>query len=209
MLTKENLSKKLKVALSEKRMTQADISKALNISAQKVSNYFRGASFPPIDTLVEIAKKLDVSLNWLCEMDTEKQTSYAKSPRDIAKAIVCVMESLPDQCEVKTISITEEQEVGVTENPDGRGFLPVYENVEITIPALIFRCGEFRTFLEDIMKMRSLLSDKVLDYGFYNRWLNDRIQNLSSTEQFFSFSALDDFPDDLLDSFDTDLLPSD
>lgn len=199
MLTKETLSRNLKIVLAEKRMTQAAISEKLNISPQKVSNYFRGNTFPPIDTLVEIAKELGVSLDSLCGIETAKQSEVSKTSGDIAKAIMCIIDSLPKQCEIKIISIIEEQITDVKERCDGPGFIPVFEDVEMTVPAIVIKSGEFRTFLEDLMKMQSLLADCVFDHAFYDRWLNDRIQTLSVFEDFSTLDFSDGDCDSLAD----------
>lgn len=193
MLSKEEFSGRLKAAIERKQMKQVDIAEEIGITAANMSNYVRGKAFPPVDTLAEIAKKLDVSLDWLCGVEKQKQSQQdARTIGEVASSIMCILSSLPFEHRLETIQINEKQQVGERELVDGYGAFPIYEDVEISVPAIAFTDGEIRTFLEDLMKMKKLLSEKTFDFNFYKRWLNDRIQALDEIPTFLY--SLEDSP---------------
>lgn len=48
-----------------KDWSQGQLAQKIGIDTQRISKYERGASSPPLDTLVKIARVLDVSLDYL------------------------------------------------------------------------------------------------------------------------------------------------
>lgn len=179
MLTKEDFKGRLKAAMDTKGMKQAEIAEAVDTSPANISNYVLGKSFPPVDMLVEIAKKLDISLDWLCGIEKrEQRDKTVETAGEVASLVICALNSLPDSCELRNIQIMATQQVGWREDVDGYGAYPVREDVEISVPAMVFKSGDIRTFLEDLMKMSKLLQENTFDCKFYERWLNDRIQAL-------------------------------
>ena len=191
MLSKEEFARRLKLAIAQKGLTQAGLAETIGTTAANMSNYVRGKAFPPIDILVEIAEKLEVSLDELCGIANQDKDFELKTYGDVAQSVMCIIRAIPLECEIETIQIKEEQQVGEREFVDGYGTSPVYEEVEISVPAMVFKDGEIRTFLEDLMKMQRLLKEKTFDSKFYERWINDRLQALSD---FSTFSYL---PEDL------------
>lgn len=170
MLTKEDFAGRLKTAIDSKKIKQADLAKSIDVSTANISNYVNGKAFPPIDTLAKIAKKLDISLDWLC--GTERQ-ERAETVGEVARSIMRVLNSLPNSCELETIQIYEnaiakEEEI---------------EEMRIALPAITFnKNSEICIFLEDLIKMRKLLDESVFDCNFYERWLSDRIQTLNNIQ---------------------------
>ena len=74
-MTREEFSIRLKQALNDKKMKPLELANKIGTSRANISNYTRGKAFPPLDTLVEIAKTLDVSLDWLCGMQKPETIS--------------------------------------------------------------------------------------------------------------------------------------
>lgn len=70
-LTKKIFAERLKRAIDEKEITQANLAKLMGTSVANISNYVCARTFPPVDVLTEIAKALDKSLDWLCGKDDE------------------------------------------------------------------------------------------------------------------------------------------
>lgn len=174
MLTLETFSERLNIAIKKSGMTQAALAEKAGTSAANISNYCRGKSFPPLDTLEKIAMVLNVSLDWLCGIEAEKPSASVKNLGDIARLLASVAEW---ECiELKEIEV-ETSELAF------RGYTADYEEEYIKVksnePAMIFKSEQLRIFLEDLIKMKKLLSEKTFDYSFYNRWLEDRFNTLS------------------------------
>lgn len=74
MLTKEKLGMQIKHYMTEKRMTQKELAEAIQITPSKLSNYITGKNYPPIDKLVDIADKLEVSLDLLLQRQSSSTT---------------------------------------------------------------------------------------------------------------------------------------
>ena len=70
------LSEILKELRAQKKVTQDDMAKLLNIKRQTYSSYERGKSFPDVLALIKIADFFDVSTDYLLgykKTDTEEQ----------------------------------------------------------------------------------------------------------------------------------------
>ena len=60
----ENFGKRLKIALKSSGYTQSKITEELNLSKNAITNYVNGR-LPKADILYDIAKTLNVSMEWL------------------------------------------------------------------------------------------------------------------------------------------------
>src|SRR5690554_3113815 len=69
-------NEKLKSLRINKKMTQEDLAKKLNISRQSISKWEQGINEPSIETLKQICLILDVSINDLIDDDRKIITSY-------------------------------------------------------------------------------------------------------------------------------------
>ena len=58
----------LKEIRTSKKITQADLAAAINVSRTVISHYERGAKFPSLERIVQIAKVLNVTLDDLVEI---------------------------------------------------------------------------------------------------------------------------------------------
>ena len=72
MFNVKMFSERLKAARTAKHISQADLAKAVGVSAATISSYetVNGAKIPSLDKAEAIADKLDVSLDWLCGKDS-------------------------------------------------------------------------------------------------------------------------------------------
>ena len=75
------LGVRIKRRREKRHLRQSDIASALRISAQAVSKWERGENAPDISLLVELARLLDVSVEWLLggmagETDTFEATVF-------------------------------------------------------------------------------------------------------------------------------------
>lgn len=167
MLTKEDFSNRLKQALDSKGMKQSYLADQAKTSAANISNYIRGTAFPPLDSLVEIAKVLDVSLDWLCDLEKHEDKAAPKTLGDIARVFSSML--YWDTVEFSNITRTEEPFFG---DPYEGGHLVEHE---IIYPSIIFKDGDIQKFISDLRTMRQLQQQGTIDYSLYSRWLNDRL----------------------------------
>lgn len=56
------------------KMNQADFSRLIGTNQSTLSAYENGDRFPPYETLITIATKCSVSLDWLCGLSEKKQS---------------------------------------------------------------------------------------------------------------------------------------
>lgn len=169
-------------------LKQKDLAERVSVTPQTISAYEKAdvggkGKNPTLENAVEIAKALNVSLDWLCGMENRQpEIGRERTLGDFARMIV-------EMLTWGTIYFTNiEEEVVV--------------DVDLTIPtknpAIVLQQGEMRKFLEDFRKMRSLLIGETIDQSLYDRWLQDRIAALDhiSCETQHSFSTEEFLEDD-------------
>lgn len=78
---------RLKELRKQKNESQENLSKALNVSQTMISRYEKGQACPNIDTLIEIAKHYNVSVDFLIELSDDKlpytKSNLAKQEQDL------------------------------------------------------------------------------------------------------------------------------
>ncbi len=75
---------KLKDVRKNKKLTQNDLAKKLNVPQQRISEYETGTITPSLDRLIELAQILDVTLDELIEFK-KIHTKYSKELSNITK----------------------------------------------------------------------------------------------------------------------------
>ncbi len=172
MLTKDTLAERLKHAIDEKGITQITLAEKVGTSAANISNYVKAKVFPPVDTLCELAKALDKSLDWLCALEPQQKGLSVKSVGDVAR----VLEQMRDWV---TVDFTQTERARTIL----RGFsddYPEFEDVEETLPSIVFCDGHLQKFFDDSAKMRRLRDDGTIDDDLFERWYRDRLKSLDS-----------------------------
>lgn len=89
----------LKTIRKEKKITQNDISKYLNIDQTTYSGYETGKSEPNIETLKKLAKYFNVTLDELCDYDIGQSKSEN----------IKLFSEIKNKCYNLLVSLTEEQ----------------------------------------------------------------------------------------------------
>ena len=84
----ENFSKRLKIAMKERKFTQADLAEATNLDRGAVSRYVRGEFKPKAKNIIKIADALKVNVPWLLgdediPMDIDPAIDYHISDEDV------------------------------------------------------------------------------------------------------------------------------
>lgn len=73
MFNTKLFAERLKATRTEKHLSQADLAKAVGVSAATISSYetTNGAKIPSLDKAAAIAERLGISLDYLCGMSKE------------------------------------------------------------------------------------------------------------------------------------------
>lgn len=88
------IGQQLKTARLQAGMTQEDISEALDVSRQTISNWENDKSYPDVRTVIELSELYQLSLDALLKKNEEfvqhidDNTNVVKSNRKLIKAIV-------------------------------------------------------------------------------------------------------------------------
>lgn len=80
-----DLGKKIITMRNEKKLSQEQLAEKLNVTRQTISNWENGKFYPDIDSLVNLSKYFNVSLDDLLSYD-EKVLDYLKDSTDIVKS---------------------------------------------------------------------------------------------------------------------------
>lgn len=155
MLSLEDFSECLSIAIKKSGMKQAALAEKVGTSPANISNYVRAKSFPPLDILVEIAQELNVSIDSLCGIKQSHDSGAIKSLADVARLLV----SFDDW---KLVDVED-----------------VNEDAQIYLPTITLRDDCLAPFINDFKKVKALLEAGTFSKDFYNRWLEDRLKSLS------------------------------
>ena len=80
-----DLGKKIMTMRNEKNLSQEQLAEKLNVTRQTISNWENGKFYPDIDSLVNLSKFFNVSLDVLLSYD-DKVLDYLKDITDIVKS---------------------------------------------------------------------------------------------------------------------------
>lgn len=80
-----DLGKKIMTMRNEKNLSQEQLAEKLNLTRQTISNWENGKFYPDIDSLVNLSKFFNVSLDDLLSYD-DKVLDYLKDSTDIVKS---------------------------------------------------------------------------------------------------------------------------
>ncbi len=146
----EILTKRLKQIRTEKGMTQKDFAQEMGITPVTLSAYENNLKKPSLDLILKVAKKYEISLDWLCGLSNkqnEKDNQEYKTYSDVLKTLMMISTIIP--IEINTL----EQEDGIFDK---------YERAEI-----FFNNKQFESFLANWNRFRKLLNDKSIDDDIY------------------------------------------
>lgn len=90
-MNNNTLGDKLQYLRKDMSMSQKDFANFLGIPQPSLSAYENNRNSPTVDVLINIAKKCNISLDWLCGISSAKHTLSSLS--DIADMLYAVMET--------------------------------------------------------------------------------------------------------------------
>lgn len=162
-MSNENiLSLRIKELRSSAKLTQKEFADSLNISTVSISSYETGAKTPSLDMVINIAKKYNVSIDWLCGLSNEKQsngvyTTYA----DILRVLV-------NLCSTKYEDKTTHEQLEYVE--------PTLHTCSDNIHFIIRDDNLVNSFFENWEKMYDLLKQNVINDDIYTQWLEGQLE---------------------------------
>ena len=77
----EKFPQRLKNAREGKNISQRKLGMILGLSDKAISAYESGRTYPPLDTLIKIAKELDKPLSYFLDEDTKEASLISKIDR--------------------------------------------------------------------------------------------------------------------------------
>lgn len=168
-------AQRLKLARERCGMKQKELAERVALTPQTISAYEKAevdgkGKNPTLENAVEIAKALNTSLDWLCGFDL----TQSNHRRDITLGDYARM--FAEMISWPTTAFSEITEM-ITVHYNGADIYDIRsEEVPETYPAIAFKSGIMRKFVEDMRKMHDLLTSQTIDSGLYERWLNDRVR---------------------------------
>lgn len=166
----KNFSDKLKELRQELCLSQKDFAETINVSAMAISNYENGTKSPSIDTVYQIAKTHNVSIDWLCGLSTRRQTEI-EAMSDVLELLFSIEKSTP----LEIFSNTEL----VNQNVFNHNEYPDLE--EVNVHEICFLSGLLDGYIEEWDKMRNLYKSGTIDDELYSLWKEKVLTQTSCT----------------------------
>lgn len=103
----DKFPKRLKTAREVKNISQRKLGMILGLSDKAISAYESGRTYPPLDTLIKMAKELDKPVSYFLDEDTQEASLISKIDKltfelkDFSKELADVREVLIKDIKVK------------------------------------------------------------------------------------------------------------
>ena len=144
------LGEQLKRIRVKKDLSQKELAELLGVTPASLSAYETGKKNPSLNVLIDIAKKCNVSLDWLCGLSQyENNLNEIKTYSDIIKLLTQISKT-------KLIDFTDIYMVGAC--------ISFREN------------SALKLFLNDFKKMYTLYTDKSIDEDVYDLWIEKTLK---------------------------------
>ncbi len=141
------LSKRIKELRLSKKMTQTEFADAMGFTKTTLSAYENNSKKPSLDLLLEISKRCDVSLDWLCGLDvTNRNVFTTKDYSDVIKNLYYLLQN-----KIVNFDITDKDE-----------YVSITTNDEI-----------ISSFILKYKHMKKLLQSNLIDQNLFDLWIQD------------------------------------
>ena len=153
-----SLSMRIKELRTSKNLTQKEFAETLNISTVSVSSYETGVKTPSLDMIINISKRYNVSIDWLCglsdKMTLDKQiTTY----KDLFQLLIAVLD---------TRYVNKKDS-------------PVIDEIDAEFSAVRFTFHDdvnIQNFFSKWRDMFALYSTGTIDEELYQMWLEKQLK---------------------------------
>ncbi len=176
--------RRIKEAREKKELNQKQLAEKLGITPQALSSYETGKRLPPMETSVNIAKELDISLDWLFGLPEHSAQTEVSTLADVVDLIERISRYEPLTFDAAKVTYLSERNSSVQImgiqfdgidlrqadyfDPD----LCRHKNISISKEAaILIRSEELYDYFDKRGKVMKLLDDGTLDMDFYSSWL--------------------------------------
>lgn len=176
MISAEEFGKRLREARESKKIKQKALAEILDIAPQSLSAYETGKKYPPLNTLIDMAVALNVSLDWLFNLNSSKEQTTISSLADIAKIIetfseYLFLDTLGVSLEYCDVWSTEPLSVSSSSFSLSDSLRGSASNIRTENRAIIaIDSNALYEFFEKRLKVKKLVDEGVVDQDFYNAW---------------------------------------
>lgn len=147
----ESISTRIKEVRKSLHMSQVEFAKFLSITQATVSGIESGNQIPGTDTALKIAKKCNVSMDWLCGLSSKKSApGTPETYSDVTRLLIALME----------LPITQ------------------YKIVDPHQLSLIFCDEKLAKFFKDEAVMSEVRKKENFQLA-YDAWINDAYERLN------------------------------
>lgn len=159
-------AKRLKEIREKRGLKQVELARILNVSPQTVSAYekaeiaTKAGKNPTLESAIDIAKRLGVSLDWLCGIENQEIIQKNKTYGDVARDLLFAME----------VPGNYYNTIEAQPYPDSGAFV-YYPAVQITSNPLF-------EFFTGWKKLKTLLKNNTIDEEVYQLWLDKHLSLL-------------------------------
>lgn len=169
------LAARLKKLREKTGLNQAAFSESIQLKQPTYNAYEKGANKPQVDTLIKIAQKYNVSIDWLCGLsdDEGRPKLFFDTYADIL-SVIFEMGFLDGFCADANFAKIEDGTFQYEYDNNYRYFIMFYFD-DLTINKI----------LEDWKKMHDLLNGGLIDEEVYSLWVE---KTLKKYDSFYSAS---------------------
>ena len=158
------IGNRIKELRTSKNLTQEDIAKMVKVSKATISNYEKGKVSPPIELLIKLAERYDVSIDWLCGLSNEeipRRMSYGDAFFRLVEIDKVIGFSVED--------------------------VTFFSNLRGT--AVLFDATLTKA-LEEYQEMVNLRDNNTISEHLFNLWISDKVQQLDKQYRLLSNQTL-------------------
>lgn len=142
-------AKRLRQLREEMRLTQKEFSEKVGCTQATLSAYENTPKNPSLDIVQDIARKCDISMDWLCGLsDKKNQKTYINTYSDIGILLLDI--SAYTKVDIRQINYFDEKSVE-----------------HYTTTGLIFEDSKLNEFLQKWKKIKDLYDEDIIDNETY------------------------------------------
>lgn len=151
------LSTRIKELRNNMNLTQKEFAEILHVSTVSVSSYETGTKTPSLDMIINISKKCDVSIDWLCGLSNKKIfDTRIKTYKDLLILFISVLDTrYQDEENIPIIDIIDTDSSAVT--------LTLHDDVNL------------QAFFHKWCDIFTLHCEGTIDDDLYDMWIEKQL----------------------------------
>ena len=173
-------AKRLKEIREKRGLKQVELARILNVSPQTVSAYekaeiaTKAGKNPTLESAIDIAKRLGVSLDWLCGIENQESIRNNKTYGDALRDLILISKMSGNYFDTNRFYLHEDSK----------------EYCEY--PSLVIGNETLEKFISKWKKVKELLDNKTIDEDLFQPWLDKQLACLDGKLVFDEISMFDD-----------------